>query len=297
MPWPITRHPFGTGGCIVYGKAEMRTLLLLLVVNVCWAQPEITLQTTPDGIRFGILGKLPDRPLPVLIYFTTSLEGSLQNPDYAKLGWMLAANGFLVVSLDVPCHGLDKGPERNELSCWARRLENGDDFLKAFTSRVSKVLTHLVEKGHADPSRVIAAGVSRGGFIASHVAAGDARVSGLVALAPVTDLLELREFENLSTLPLANRIALNRIADGLAGRAVFIWIGNHDTRVGTDACLSFARALVQASIAAGRKADVELHMVPSEGHRSNESTYSEAAGWISTRYSGASVVKTERDRH
>ena len=69
---------------------------------------EIEVLCTPGGVRFGVLGAKRSMPAPILFVFATSLEDSLGNNDYVQCGRILAKQGFLCVSLDVPCHGKDR---------------------------------------------------------------------------------------------------------------------------------------------------------------------------------------------
>ncbi|MSR83186.1 MAG: hypothetical protein EXS58_09720 [Candidatus Latescibacteria bacterium] len=45
-----------------------------------------------------------------------------------------------------------------------------------FTTQVSQVLDHLVGTGRVDPQRIAAYSTSRGGFMAAHTMAADARI-------------------------------------------------------------------------------------------------------------------------
>jgi dienelactone hydrolase len=103
------------------------------------------------------------------------------------------------------------------------------------------VLDHLIAAGVADPERVAACGTSRGGFAALHFAAADPRVKCVAAFAPATDLGALSEFRGAGDHPLAARLALQRRDDDLAGRAVWLVIGDRDERVGTDHVVSEPR--------------------------------------------------------
>src|SRR5205823_13170699 len=90
------------------------------------------------------------------------------------------------------------GEPANALSAWRVRTEKGEDWLPAFTAKVRDVLDYLVKEGYTDPGRVAVAGTSRGGFIANHVAAADPRFRAVIAFAPVTEPMVLREFHGTS---------------------------------------------------------------------------------------------------
>jgi dienelactone hydrolase len=233
-------------------------------------------------VRFGLLGDKCTAPAPTLFLFATSADQTLADPAFAKIGHLLARRGFLCVSLDVPCHGNDvrPGEKAGSLSAWRARLEKGGDLVPPFTKKVSAVLDYLVKEGYTDPRRVAACGTSRGGFMALHAAAAEPRVRAVVAFAPVTDLLALREFAGMEKHAATKALALARHADELAGRAVWLCIGNHDERVGTDHSIAFTRRVVAASVARKKPAAVELHVMATEGHRVHATAHDEAAAWL-----------------
>jgi pimeloyl-ACP methyl ester carboxylesterase len=204
---------------------------------------------------------------------------TLSMEPYCRVGRRLNERGWNVVSLDLPCHGADRRAEEPaELAGWAARLAKGDDIVAAFRKRVSDVLDHLVATGVADPERIAAAGTSRGGFMAFHAAAGDARIRAVAAFSPVTDLLALREFAGLESSPLAQRLALRHFAADLAGRAAWITIGHADERVGTGNAVAFARAL---------SGPVTLRVLPTPGHNSYPEWHDAAAEWLDRHRPGA----------
>src|SRR6478736_2959337 len=130
---------------------------------------------------------------------------------------------------------------------------------------------------YADPKRVGAVGTSRGGFVASHVAAADPRFAAVVEFAPVTDLLVLREFEGMQKHAATKGLNVTHLADKLAGRSFWMCIGNDDARVGTDETIAFSRALVRASLAKKAKPDAYLAVTPTPGHTVHKSANEEAA--------------------
>jgi dienelactone hydrolase len=273
-------------------------VLLLLPPGTRAAAPEINVLTTPEGIEFGLLGSKRDAPAPTVFVFSQDHRTTLTVIETARL---LAARGFLCVSLDAPCHGKDN-PEKftNALAGWAERLKNGGDLIHGFTAKCRKVLDHLIAEGYADPSRIAACGQSRGGFLALHVMAADPRISAAAAFAPVTDLLALGEFKGLERSAAVTSLALAKSADRLAGRPVWICIGNKDRRVDTDAAIAFTRAVVEASVAQNKPALVELRVVSpapyleiwatlpekerqsrlSKGHFTYPTAHQDVAAWI-----------------
>ena len=62
-------------------------------------------------------------------------------------------------------------------------------------------------------------------------------VKCVAAFAPVTDLLALREFRGMEKHAATRSLAIINYADKLAGRPIWLCIGNQDDRVDTDKCL------------------------------------------------------------
>ena len=88
-----------------------------------------------------------------------------------------------------------------------------------------------------------------------------------MAISPVTDWRILAEFRALAPRPETGALALHNFVPALAGRPVYVAIGNNDERVGTLQCVDFGRALMAADPAAGEAAGrVELHVAAEGGH-------------------------------
>jgi dienelactone hydrolase len=249
---------------------------------------KLTLLTTPDGIEFGVLGDKPTQPAPTLFGFASDIKTTLTDPKYNRVGLKLAEQGYLCVALDAPCHGNDnKEHLPNELEGWRQRLERGDDLLGQFNAKCTKVLDHLVAQGYTDPARVAVAGTSRGGFLALHFAAAEPRVQVAAAFAPVTVVRALREFNGIAGDAARAADAMNavNVAEKLAGRPIWICIGNNDGRVGTDHAIALTRKLVELSRTANKSAQIELHVTATEGHSTRPTAHAEAAAFIAARMS------------
>lgn len=237
---------------------------------------------TEGGVRFGIWGAKPDAPAPTLFVLASTIEETLGAAYYRQSGNALAECGYLSVSVDLPCHGLERRPDEPEgLSGWRVRSERNEDFVAESNARLRQVLDHLIEAGFTDADKVAASGTSRGGFLALHFAASDSRVRCAAAFAPVTELAALGEFEGAARHPLVGSLALAKQAEKLAGRAVWLVIGDQDERVGTDHTISLARRITAASLAAGVPSRVELHVMPEpRGHTTPAGAAEGAAEWI-----------------
>jgi dienelactone hydrolase len=210
-----------------------------------------------------------------------------KDTPHVDVGLLLYAKGWNVVSVDVPCHGVDHRPgEPADLRGWPARIAQGEDIVPPFQTRVNDVLSHLVNAKLADPARIAAAGVSRGGYMAFQAAAGNPDIRAVAALAPVTDLLALLEFAKQQDNALARQLALVNVADSLAGRPAWIIIGSADTRVGADKAIAFSRALVNAAIRRALPPRVTLSVLPTPGHQSFPDWHTQAADWLQANIDG-----------
>ncbi len=236
---------------------------------------------TPSGTAYAMLPPQTNGPTPLLLLFAMADADTLTTEPYCRVGRLLHAQGWNVVSLDLPCHGVNRRTgEPPELEGWATRVANGEDIVAAFQKLVNDVVEHLVTIGVADSARIGAAGTSRGGFLAFQAAAGNPCIRAVAAFAPVTDLIALSEFAGQEINPLVKRLALVTAAATLADRAAWITIGNADTRVNTDKAIAFARELAAESTKHSLACDVTLRVLPTPGHCGLAKWHDEAARWF-----------------
>jgi dienelactone hydrolase len=237
---------------------------------------------TESGVRFGVWGEKPIAPAPTLFVLAGTIDGALGHAYYRQSGNELAEQGYLCVSVDLPCHGSQKKPDEPQgLSGWRARCERNENFVAESNARLRQVLDHLIREGYTNADKVAACGTSRGGFLALHFAASDSRVKCAAAFAPVTDLGALREFEGAVKHPLVESLALAKQAEQLAGRAVWLVIGDQDERVGTDHTIALARLITAASLEKKVAGRVELHVIAEpRGHTTPSGAAELAAAWI-----------------
>lgn len=258
---------------------------------------QATMLRTPSGIEFALVGTKGARPAPVLFVMGGAAQAIVEDESSNLVGWLLAKHGFLSVALDIPCHGKDRRPGEPEgMACWRARLEKGENLLGGFMSRLSSVIDFLVRERYADPTRLGAAGPSRGGFMSLHAAAVEPRLRYAVAFAPLTDLLALREFQGTTAPVPARALDVMLLVDKLVDRPILVSIGHNDERVGTRHAMDFALRLMELSPLHKKPMthfwsgdDIKLVVTPSEGasgHSSYRTAHDEAAEWI-LRYGSA----------
>ena len=262
--------------------------LILMAALPLMAQDQketpIEVLTTKEGIRFGIWPSSPKEPSPVLFVLGSSIEGTLGSDYFRMSGNQLAKKGYICVSIDLPCHGQEQREGEPEgIAGWRFRLENGDNPITEATQRLSYVLNHLVDLGWVDTKRIAVTGTSRGGFMATHFAAAEPRIRCVAAIAPVADLTDLREFTDVKNKEVVDQLALEHQAERLAGRGVWLIIGDRDDRVNTDRTVALARRLTATSLEMGKPALVDLFVISEpQGHTTPRWawTCTESADWI-----------------
>jgi dienelactone hydrolase len=265
------------------------SLLLMLCASAALAAepaaadgPSAQILTTKTGVRYGIWPAKPQSPAPTVFILANSIEGTLNSAYYRQSGNVLAKHGYVCVSVDLPSHGQElREGEKEGMPGWRKRCEQGENFVDAAVKKFSAVLDELIESKVADPKRIAACGTSRGGFMALHFAAADPRVECVVTFGQLTDMTVLREFQGIAPRELADQLALQRHTARLAGRAIWMVIGDRDERVGTDLAISFARSVTAESLKAKLPAQVELHVLAEpRGHSVPAGTADQAADWI-----------------
>ena len=175
--------------------------------------------------------------------------------------------GHRVVSFDMPNHGdlVDQYGQGIDGLCAA--FVAGDDPFVRFVGDGRAVIDACVERGIAHNGQIFVVGGSRGGYCALRLMAADRRIAGAAALAPVTDWRLLKEFEAVKDRPEVAALALENWVDDLAGRPLFFAIGNHDHRVGTQACVGLVQRLLELEqpTEPGRS-NIQLFVTGSPGH-------------------------------
>lgn len=232
---------------------------------------------TAEGVEFGMWGRRAGVKQPTLIVLAGAIDQTLDSPYFRQCGNQLTEEaGWLCVSIDLPCHGAQtRAGEGGGLTGWRQRVANDEDFVAPFNARLSKVVDHLIERGVADPRRIAICGTSRGGYLAIQYAAHDRRVKAAASFAPVTDLRALSEFRGLDDNALAQELSLENQAQALAGRHVWMCIGDQDQRVSTDRAIACARGMTRG------KVTMTFHLLPEpRGHTTPKGSPEMAADWI-----------------
>ncbi len=232
---------------------------------------------TVSGTSVDIDSRL-NRPQPTLYVFAGTRSDTL-NPSYMynDVGRELADKGWLIVTIDLPCHGEDaRAGEPTSLDGWRYRHETlGEDFVGAFATKVRGITDYLIANRYSRKDQIFIAGTSRGGFLAAHCAIADPRIRGFVGFAPVTTVLALSEyansnFQNVSLIP---SMSLHNYGDKLSRIPFVLYSGPSDTRVGTQNAVNLMGALALDALG-------ELKIMPATNHTVPLGAHQDAAKWL-----------------
>ena len=212
--------------------------------------------------------ELSNRPA-LLLNFAADRTTTLQSEPYSITPRMFLDAGHRVASFDLPCHGdREVSGEPRGIAGFCAEWRRGNDVFAGLVDEGRAVIDALIERKLGEPGRIFVSGTSRGGYCALRLMAADERIKAAAAFSPVTDWRVLREFAEVKEASEIADLALPRFAGALAGRAVWTAIGNCDARVGTDACLRFAEAVLRAEAEEGRSSShFVLHVVQERDHQ------------------------------
>lgn len=236
---------------------------------------EITLSYVGPHIKEG--------PKPTLFYFALSKEDSLLKDPYNQLVQFLPNPNIRTFSMTLPGHEPPRPPEK-ALKVWAESYLAGEDILTSFFSQVKTAIDFLENKDLLLKKKLAIAGLSRGGFICSHIAAMDSRIDTILQFAPLTRIEHVQDFSEITKLPTVQQLSLDHLIQHLYNRSFRFYIGNHDTRVGTHHCFNFVEKLVKEAVKHQiRSPKIELFITSSVGymgHGTLPHIFKSGAQWI-----------------
>lgn len=222
-------------------------------------------------------------PLPAFFYFALGGQESLGLHPFNQPAVALRNAPLRVFSLTLPAHGANFDITKG-VAFWRDELISGNDVVTNFVQMVSKQIDFLVERQLLDVNKLAAGGLSRGAFIALHLAVRDARIKTVLGYAPLTKLSYLRELEGLQANDRLTALDLHHFQAKLADRRIRFYMGNHDTRVGTRECYDLVEGIIAEAVAKKiRSPQVELILFPSIGHKGHgtpPAIFYDGAYWI-----------------
>ena len=229
---------------------------------------------TPDLRMVG--PDFSEGPLPALFYFALSAEDSLGLDPFNQPVTHLKKFPLRIFSLDLPAHGPNED-KMEAMAAWSEGLRvDPTGYFEPFFFRFGEALKELspmIIKG-----KLMTAGLSRGGFIAAHLAARFPEISAVMGFSPAAKLLELNGFPEA-----AKEYDLVHLIPRLVKTKIKFYIGNHDIRVGTSSAFEFCKSLADYKFQNGeRSPGVEFSMYPSIGHKGHgtpPAIFTEGAEW------------------
>jgi len=238
------------------------------------------LEITPSVTVYHTGPALEQGQLPSIFYFALSGPDSLTLDPYNQPVQFLQDHQIRFFSLTLPAHEEGLSPH-NALTVWTDEMVKGVDLLHPFFDAVESAVEYVVQQKLADPHKLGVAGLSRGGFVASHVAARDKRFRHILQFAPVTRLEKAKEFHALQNHPILHSLDLFKLAPRIADRNIRLYIGNRDTRVDTRSCFEFAMHLVDHAHTKFPPISLFINSsIGQYGHGTPPEIFREGANWL-----------------
>ena len=234
-----------------------------------------------DSMSFSYVGPpLSKGPLPAVFYFALSAQDSLQTDPYNQPVCFLLSNTCRIFTVTLPGHEEGRKPE-NAISYWAEKMQGGTDLLSPFFKEVNKGITFLLKENFILEKTFGAMGLSRGAFVALHVASLCPAIRFILGFAPQTRLSHAKEFYQG---PDVSHFDLHHLIPKLYDRALRFYIGNLDTRVGTKNAFDLVCGLAEeAKNHRIRSAPIEMIIGPSigyQGHGTAAHVFKTGVDWI-----------------
>jgi hypothetical protein len=219
---------------------------------------------------------LEEGPTPAVFYFALSAHDSLFLDPFNQPAVALGASKVRVFSATLPGH--DTLPRASAIHYWADQIKKGNNPLDPFMDAIALYIQTLFDQNIITSCAVM--GLSRGVFIAAHVAARLDLIQTILGFAPLTTLHSISEFHEVS----AYQWDLPSLSEKLYKKKIRCYIGNRDTRVGTENCFNWLTQLANLAYEKGiRSPPIELSITPSigkDGHGTSLENFQAGAQWL-----------------
>lgn len=226
---------------------------------------------------------LNEGPMPTLFYFALSAYDSLELSPFNQPVQFLEKDPIRIFSMTLPAHENNLPPEK-AIAAWSEKMKQGISVIQPFIEKAKGVIEDLFQSNSIEKNKLAVAGLSRGAFIACHVAALCNEVKSILGFAPLTRLSYSNEFQTERHNPKVTELNLENLVEKIYNRRIRFYIGNLDTRVGTENCFSFINKLAKrANEHRIRSSPIELIITPSvgyQGHGTLPPIFEEGAKWI-----------------
>ena len=223
---------------------RMIALILIVLLTGCDADGTGSNDDAPELTPLPIV-KTPAYKLVgsgrIVVVLSTDIAETLVTTGPYDYLTRLNAAGFSVLTLDLPCEGVnaDHSSEAlldDPLLCWAVHIADGDrSIFLSFCAGLLDVLDEL----NQPVAGII--GISRGAYVSSTCAAYDDRIKNLALIIPLTNLNYLSEFADYPVNEA--EFGLQQFYPELREKHILVRIGEDDTRVGTANAVAFAESV------------------------------------------------------
>jgi predicted esterase len=239
------------------------------------------------GLSFTYLGPPLDQgPLPALFYFSLSAEDSLTlapfNTPVTYLTHLLHDN-LRIFSMTIPGHE-NNLPKEKAIEYWIQKIREGVDPIFPFIRQICDVIDYLLNQQVIVEDKIVFSGLSRGGYIATLVAAKHQACNTVLGFAPLTEINPSKGLEDLIDNPLAMSLSLPTYLENLIHTKIRYYIGNRDTRVGTKLAFEFITNLADLAYEhRAKEGSFELIIYPSTGfmgHGTPDEIFKDGCLWI-----------------
>jgi esterase FrsA len=188
-------------------------------------------------------------PLPSIFYFALSGTDSLTQDPINQPIQFLSDQWIRCFSMTLPAHESGLSP-KDAMATWAEDMLKGVDVVGEFIEQALMAIEFAIRQKFADKEKMGLMGLSRGAFIASHLAAQEERFRSIVQFAPLTNLAKIKEFQGIQKIqehPIIQGLDLFALAPKLSNQHIRFYIGNKDQRTDTRSCIEFALHLAEQS--------------------------------------------------
>lgn len=169
----------------------------------------------------------------------------------------------------------------NAMTVWAENFSKKSDFLELFFETVEKAIEFAIQKQLIDPDHMAVGGLSRGAFVAAHMAARVEKFQTLLGFAPLSQLGAIKEFKEMQERTEVRKYDLTHLASKLENKRTRLYIGNCDKRVSTRSCFEFAMSICERKQT--KAAELELFInksIGQSGHGTSPEIFKQGAEWI-----------------
>ncbi|MFZ4772806.1 MAG: hypothetical protein ACOYK9_02305 [Chlamydiia bacterium] len=218
-------------------------------------------------------------PIAQVLFFTTTATEALEVDPLCKPTKLLHEHPVRIISFDLPFHS-ETLSSFEGVRRWTKHIEEtGHDPLEPFLEKVARWTD-----SNLDPTLPVGLmGISRGAFIAAHLAYKLKKNLPLTLFAPMMHLAYPRLWEHTPPA-FIHTYQLDHLRPFLKDCPIYLSMGNNDEMVDTDKAIVFYQELIREKrLTQGRHIPIELHLFPSigmYGHGTSDPIFHEGVQWM-----------------